>query len=128
MNPIADIGNTYSASMYLFLAFLLRERYEALGEGIVGKRLLLACYGSGNTMIVLSGIVAPASPQVIESWDLERVFTSARQTAIEDYLVWTAGPYAAGDSATVSTTSQQTPEIGFRKEKHLSICAEPVLG
>jgi hydroxymethylglutaryl-CoA synthase len=62
VNPIADIGNTYSASMYLFLAFLLRERYEALGEGIVGKRLLLACYGSGNTMIVLSGIVAPASP------------------------------------------------------------------
>jgi hypothetical protein len=38
---------------------------------------------------------------VIESWDLERVFTSARQTAIEDYQVWTAGPYAAGDYARI---------------------------
>jgi hydroxymethylglutaryl-CoA synthase len=32
VDPIAQIGNTYSASMYLFLAFLLKDRFEAIGE------------------------------------------------------------------------------------------------
>jgi hydroxymethylglutaryl-CoA synthase len=99
VDPIADVGNTYSASMYLFLAFLLKDRYGALGEGIVGKRLLLASYGSGNTMIVISGTVAPGAPRVIESWDLRSIFTSARRASMNDYSIWTAGPYAAGEYA-----------------------------
>jgi hydroxymethylglutaryl-CoA synthase len=112
VDPIADIGNTYSASMYLFLAFLLRQRFEALGEGIVGKRLLLASYGSGNTMIVLSGTVAPMAPRVIESWDLERVFACARDAGMGDYGIWMAGPRAPGDY-TNTLGSIQVPTGAF---------------
>ena len=99
VDPIARIGNTYSASMYLFLAFLLKDRYESLGEEIVGKRVLLASYGSGNTMIVISGAVAPEAPAVIESWDLEGIFSSARPSTMDDYLIWTAGPYPDSEYA-----------------------------
>jgi hydroxymethylglutaryl-CoA synthase len=106
LDPIADIGNTYSASMYLFLAFLLKDRFEALGEGIVGKRLLLASYGSGNTMIVLSGTVAPMAPRVIESWDLARIFTSARDAGMGDYGLWMEGPRAPGDYAGILSSIQ----------------------
>ena len=49
---LGRIGNIYNGSLFAVLAFLLHERYQALGEGIVGKRLLFASYGSGNTMIV----------------------------------------------------------------------------
>jgi hydroxymethylglutaryl-CoA synthase len=101
VDPIADIGNTYSASMYLFLAFLLKDRYEVMGEEIVGKRLLLASYGSGNTMIVISATVAASAPRVIESWDLQRIFASARQSTMDDYLIWTAGPYADSEYAKI---------------------------
>jgi hydroxymethylglutaryl-CoA synthase len=99
VDPIAQIGNTYSASMYLFLAFLLKDRFEAIGEAVVGKKLLLASYGSGNTMIVVAGTVAPGAPEVIESWDLDRIFTSARQSTMDDYLIYTAGPYADSEYA-----------------------------
>jgi hydroxymethylglutaryl-CoA synthase len=99
VDPIAQIGNTYSASMYLFLAFLLRERYEIMGESLVGKRVLLASYGSGNTMVVMGGTVAPSAPQVIESWDLDQIFASARQSTMDDYLIYTAGPYADSEYA-----------------------------
>jgi hydroxymethylglutaryl-CoA synthase len=97
VDPIARIGNTYSASLYLFLAFLLKERYDTLGEEIVGSRVLLASYGSGNTMVVLSGQVTPSAPQVIAAWDLDRIFASARTATMEEYHVWAAGPYASGE-------------------------------
>jgi hydroxymethylglutaryl-CoA synthase len=112
LDPIADIGNTYSASMFLFLAFLLKDRFEALGEDIVGKRILLASYGSGNTMIVLSGTVAPMAPRVIESWDLERIFASACDAGMGDYEIWTAGPRAPGDYAAI-LGSVQVPTGAF---------------
>ncbi|MBN1838218.1 MAG: hypothetical protein JW820_20335 [Spirochaetales bacterium] len=112
LDPIADIGNTYSASMYLFLAFLLKDRYELMGEQIVGKRLLLGSYGSGNTMVLITGRVAPAAPEVIASWELESIFTSARQSTMDDYLIWTAGPYADGEYAKLMG-SLQVPTEAF---------------
>ncbi len=95
VDPIADIGNMYSGSLWAVLAFLLEERYRSLGERIVGKRVLLASYGSGNTMIVLSGRVAASAPQVISRWNLSRVLEGAREADYDEYSAWTAGPAGA---------------------------------
>ena len=59
VDPIGRIGNIYNGSLFAVLAFLLHERHQALGKGIVGKRILFASYGSGNTMIVFSGARGP---------------------------------------------------------------------
>lgn len=91
IDPIAEIGNLYTASLWTVVAFLLANRYQTLGEDIVGKRMLLASYGSGNTMVVMSARVAAQAPRVIESWNLERVFESARDASFEEYARWTEG-------------------------------------
>jgi hydroxymethylglutaryl-CoA synthase len=91
-DPLARIGNLYAASLTAALAFLLEDRWKALGSGIVGKSVLLASYGSGNTMAVLRGRIAPDAPSVIAGWNLQRVFDSARPALFEEYDAWTTGP------------------------------------
>jgi hydroxymethylglutaryl-CoA synthase len=90
--PVAEVGNIYSGALYLTLAYLLRDRFQAFGEAIVGKRVLLASYGSGNVMIVLSGRVAPDAPAVIRRWDLDEVARTARTATIEEYEEWMRAP------------------------------------
>jgi hydroxymethylglutaryl-CoA synthase len=92
VDPVAEIGNIYTGSLWAVLVFLLHERYQALGDRIVGKRVLLASYGSGNTMIVMAGRVAEAAPQVIARWKPGRIFASARRASFEEYSAWIAGP------------------------------------
>jgi hydroxymethylglutaryl-CoA synthase len=92
VDPLARIGNIYNGSIAVALAFLLHDRYQALGEGIIGKRILLASYGSGNTMVVIAGLVQAQAPQVISRWDLGRIFSTARPATMEEYDAWTAGP------------------------------------
>jgi hydroxymethylglutaryl-CoA synthase len=92
VDPVGRIGNIYNGSLFAVLAFLLSERYQVLGEGIIGKRLLFASYGSGNTMIVFAGRVAPEAPKVISQWGLDRVLGSARRAGFEEYEAWIAGP------------------------------------
>ena len=93
IDPVAEIGNTYSASMYISLAFLLYERYQALGEDIVGKSFLLASYGSGNTMVVLSGRIAAGAPEVIRNWDLPALLDAGKSSTMKEYRRWSSGPY-----------------------------------
>lgn len=92
--PASEIGNTYTASTFVSLAFLLQSRYAALGNDIVGKRVMLASYGSGNTMVVAGGEVADQAPSVIEQWDLDRVWTDAADHKMEQYLKWLDSPLA----------------------------------
>jgi len=92
VDPIARIGNIYTGSLYAVLAFLLADRLRHLGDAIVGKKVLLASYGSGNTMVVFAGRVTPQAPQVMGRWNLGRVLDGARATSFEEYLAWTAGP------------------------------------
>jgi hydroxymethylglutaryl-CoA synthase len=89
VDPLARVGNIYSGSMYFFLASLLNDRFKEMGEKIAGKRMLLASYGSGNTMIVYSARIAEEAPEVIRRWDFDRVFRSARAADICEYLRWT---------------------------------------
>jgi hydroxymethylglutaryl-CoA synthase len=91
VDPLARVGNIYSGSMYFFLASLLNDRFKEMGEKIVGKRMLLASYGSGNTMIVYSARVAEGAPEVIRSWDFDRIFRSAQDADFAEYQRWAEG-------------------------------------
>jgi hydroxymethylglutaryl-CoA synthase len=92
VDPLARIGNLYSGSLTAALAFLLDDRYRALGGRIAGKKILLASYGSGSTMVVLQARIAPSAADVISRWQLEKVFSSARAATFEEYEAWAAGP------------------------------------
>jgi hydroxymethylglutaryl-CoA synthase len=93
VDPLSRIGNIYSGSMYFFLTSLLYDRYKELGDEIVGKRMLLASYGSGNTMIVMAAKVAESAPEVIRTWDFDKIFRSAREAEFSEYLRWTEGAH-----------------------------------
>jgi hydroxymethylglutaryl-CoA synthase len=120
VDPLARIGNIYTGSLAVALAFLLHDRWQALGEGIVGKRLLLASYGSGNTMVVISARVAPQAVQVISRWDLGRIFSSARAASLEEYEAWTAGPVQPELQARLMENASPPPDAfvltGIRKD------------
>lgn len=88
IDPISDVGNTYTASIFMSLAFLLDAQFKLLGDGIVGKRLLLASYGSGNTMAVLSATVAAGAPAVLARWRTDDLWSGARQARMEEYEAW----------------------------------------
>ena len=55
---------------------------------------MLCSYGSGNTMIIVSGRIAPGAPEVIESWDLDSVFTSALPAGFDLYETWLSAPHS----------------------------------
>jgi hydroxymethylglutaryl-CoA synthase len=88
---IADIGNSYSASLFIFLMNTLRVLRERHGQAIVGKRILLASYGSGNVMVVLTLRIEEGALAVIDSWDIQKTMLDARRASMEDYDLWTSG-------------------------------------
>jgi hydroxymethylglutaryl-CoA synthase len=90
--PVARIGNTYTASLYLCLAALLEDRFRREGEKIVGRSVLMASYGSGNTMVVVRGRVVPGAPEVIRRWPMERLLECSGEAGWEEYLRWAEGP------------------------------------
>jgi hydroxymethylglutaryl-CoA synthase len=91
VDPIADIGNLYTGSLWTVLAHLLAGRYRAVGEEIVGKKVMLASYGSGNTMIVMSGRVTEGAPKTIARWNLDSIRENARDATFAEYDAWTEG-------------------------------------
>jgi hydroxymethylglutaryl-CoA synthase len=88
----AEAGNLYTGSLYAYIMTLLSREYAVLGDGIVGKRILIASYGSGNTMIVFTATVRSGAPEVISAWDPEEVRRSARPADFSEYLAWLARP------------------------------------
>ncbi len=127
VDPLSYIGNTYAGSLYLALAFLLYHRFRELGERIVGKRVLLASYGSGNTMIIQAGQVMPQAPEVLSTWDLDRALAANRPASIDDYDLWMDGPCEAADYGRLNQ-GRQVPagsfylagirEDGYREYRH----------
>jgi len=87
--PTSEVGNIYTGSLFLSLAWSLKDRYEQFGEQIVGKKVMMASYGSGNTMAVLTGWVSPRAPEVISTWNLDRYLSGGYQASFEEYLEWT---------------------------------------
>ncbi len=86
--PVARIGNIYSGSLYLCLVSLLADRYKVHGSGLAGRSVLMASYGSGNTMAVISGRVAAQAPAVISKWNIDRLLEAKRTALWEEYRDW----------------------------------------
>ena len=87
-----SFGNLYTGSLYAYLAALLHQEHQKLGDGIVGKRVLIASYGSGNTMMVFSGTIAAGAPEMIASWDIESLKNNYYKADFHEYLAWLARP------------------------------------
>lgn len=85
IEAIREFGNTYSASAYVSLMYSLWHRFRAEGTAIVGKKLLIASYGSGNTMTVVSATVAAPAPDILARWDLDRPLQSAHEVDFSMY-------------------------------------------
>lgn len=88
INAIAAVGNIYSGALYLNLFFLLLNKYKEFGRDIIGKKILLASYGSGNTMIVLNGTIADGAPDIIKNWDGEKLMEDKRFADFNEYSKW----------------------------------------
>ena len=96
IRPAAIVGNLYSGSVYLSLASLLNRRCQRRGDRMVGERLLMLSYGSGNTAVALAGRVAERAPEVIRRWDMDSALNHAQEAPSDDYDRWVAG---AGEQA-----------------------------
>jgi len=86
--PTAQIGNMYTGSLYLSLAFGLKERVKVWGKATPGKKVLMASYGSGNTMAVFSGRMAPKAVETIARWNLDQLLNEYVDAPFEDYQAW----------------------------------------
>lgn len=113
LEPVADIGNIYTGSMYLCLASLLDDRYRTMGKSIVGKNVLMASYGSGNTMIVLSGSIAPRAPEVLERWDLRQDIYTYRSAGMDEYELWISSPHTPEANPNMIKQSEIAPQSFF---------------
>jgi hydroxymethylglutaryl-CoA synthase len=86
LDLISRTGNLYTGSLYLCLADLLTTEYSRIGDELEGKRILLASYGSGNTMLVFGGTVATGAGKIIEKMALNQLVTaSRRQVSLDEY-------------------------------------------
>lgn len=87
----AEVGNTYTASVFMTLACGLKAMYDKIGHNMVGRRVLIASYGSGNTMIFFETIITPSAPNVIANWDWEPMLKNKEEASWKDYLNWLKG-------------------------------------
>lgn len=106
------IGNIYSGSAYLAMAFLLKEREQVFGDDLAGKRILIGSYGSGNTMAVVSGTIAAGGPATIRSWNLDEVWETEQEASFEDYEAWLSRP-SDPDSLNAQLKGKPVPQGHF---------------
>ena len=89
IDPVAEIGNIYTGSLFLTMAFMLWGMVRRFGpKGVEGKRILLGSYGSGNTMAMIPGVVSAGAARIIAGWDLDRLLTMAGEGDLAGYLAW----------------------------------------
>ena len=90
-DPAAVVGNVYTGSMFLSLAAVLAARWRELRSAVVGERITMAAYGSGNTALAISGRVSRHAPAVIRGWSLDHVLHRGQEASMADYDAWVAG-------------------------------------
>lgn len=88
LEATAQIGNLYTGSLYLSLAFGLKERSRVWGAQTPGKKVLMASYGSGNTMAVFTARLAPKSVSVISRWNLDGLLKTHTERPFAHYQAW----------------------------------------
>jgi len=86
--PTSQVGNLYTGGLYLCLAAGLAERVPVWGPSAPGKKVLLASYGSGNTMAVVTGRIAPRAGATVARWNLEALWSDAAEASLEAYQAW----------------------------------------
>ncbi len=109
------VGNIYSGSAYMSLMYALWNRWRAEGDSVVGKKVLIASYGSGNTMSVISGTVASDAPAVLATWDLEAVLDAGRNVSMDVYNEFIAKEMYSWETGEVSDGSDVDPDRYFLK-------------
>jgi len=109
----AKVGNIYAGSLFLGLAFLLDERCRTLGDEMIGKRILLASYGSGNTMVIVSGRIAPSAPEVISRWNLNRLWETEMPVTFERYRRWHETELSAAEARSLLGAEVDPPPQTF---------------
>lgn len=105
IEPTKQIGNIYSGSAYMAMMFSLADQRRHVGDAIVGKRVLIASYGSGNTMSVVAGTVAPEAGRVIGAWNLDAVLNGGLDADFGLYERWVAPERYEAWNGTVAETA-----------------------
>jgi len=77
----AQVGNAYTASLYLALAGLLHREAAALA----GQRVGLFSYGSGSCGEFFSGIVGPRASESIARAELELLLAARERIDVAEY-------------------------------------------
>jgi hydroxymethylglutaryl-CoA synthase len=54
---------------------------------MVGKKVLMASYGSGNTMALFTGRVAQDAPKVVKDWNLDMLLNNQEEAPFEKLSV-----------------------------------------
>jgi len=88
VSAAAVAGNLYTGSLYLALHRALKGAHARFGKDIGGKRILFASYGSGNTMVVFSGIVAEDAYDIISRWKTRNHEFGFSNATMEIYEEW----------------------------------------
>ncbi len=87
-----ETGNLYTVSLYAYLAALLEQEWKKHKEAITGKSILVASYGSGNTMFVFSMTIAEGAPEMISRWRIKEALQTYHEADFHEYLNWLARP------------------------------------
>lgn len=110
--PAAVVGNAYTGSIFLSLAALLAARCRELQSTVVGERITMAAYGSGNTALAFSGRVSRQAPATIRGWSLDHVLNHGQEASMADYDAWVAGRRGAAYGHRVPSETE-IPERSF---------------
>lgn len=112
----STVGNLYTASIYAYLVALLHQENERVGRGIIGKTVLIASYGSGNTMTVYTAKIAEQACEVISSWDVDRIRRDSRAAGFTEYLNWLARPKDIGAKRNLLEGARPAPDRFYLKD------------
>lgn len=88
LEATALVGNIYTGALYLNMAAQLAANYALFGKDIVGKKMLITSYGSGNIMLVVSARVSAQAPAQLERWDISAQLNHDRSANLEEYERW----------------------------------------
>ncbi|OHD18075.1 MAG: hypothetical protein A2087_06020 [Spirochaetes bacterium GWD1_61_31] len=129
VDPVSEIGNSYTASVFFCIAYLLKDRWQRLGDQIIGKKLLIASYGSGNIMTLIRATVAANAPHIIERWQLPDLKHDFIPATMADYQHWTSDNVASyGECSQVRRTDLRFRLSGVRADGYREYTHENCAG
>lgn len=107
------IGNIYSGSAYMSLMFALYNRFKRIGADIVGQRVMVASYGSGNTMSVYSAQVCQGAVEVLSDWNLDAIVKAGCPVDFGLYEQFVEKETYSLDHGPVATGAELGPELYY---------------